>query len=784
MSKKKNKKPPQVKRKEERPIILQSQDAKRSNLRIAIPIAIFAIVGVVLYVILKKYSMSEFGPGAFKDKNIILITIDTLRADRLPVYGYTGVKTPHISNLAASSIVFQDTIAEVPLTLPSHTSILTGLLPLKHGVRDNATFVLDSKITTLAEILKAQGYTTAAFVSSAVLDSRYKLDQGFDFYFDNFEESGIEESPGTGVERRAADTEKEAEEWILENREKKSFIWVHFYDPHDPYKPPVPYQTEYAAAPYDGEIAYTDEAIGKLIAKLEALQLMEKTILIMTADHGESLGEHGELTHGIFLYDSTIRVPFLIRLPQGTPKSIPGLVRHIDIAPTLLDWVGITPDPAMQGKSLINLIQGKESDKRPAYSESKFGELHYGWSPLMSITTRDYKYIHAPRPELYARKSDPSESNNIIKQKDSIAKELNKDLESILGTDSTQDLQSSAKVDPEMEEKLRALGYVATTVKSTPESRKTDPKDRMYLHRYLAEAYAAMNEKNYPLVIEKLAPLLIKNPDQENLNAAEAHFLAGMAFANLRQFLQAIEQLHAAIRLRPDHIKALYNLAYAYQVTGQYAAAENYYKQIFHFDKDYLPAVVGLAKLYRMTNQPGEADIYVRKAVDAYQQSLRQTKGASARSKTYALLAEIYFSANALDDAEKNLKAAIELTPREPSLHYNLAQMYEARKESLKAIEEYRKEIEINPSSYMAQNNLGLLYREIGQLDRAMEAFRRVLKIIPGDLQASYSLAETDLMANRNLEEARTLAQHVVQQKPDFQPAQNLLAAIERRIGK
>ncbi len=780
MSKRRKNKDPQTNRKEEeRPGIRRSTEGKRSLLRPLLSVIVLAIICILSILLFRN--RSQMKTGAFKNHNVLLITIDTLRADHLPVYGYADVKTPNISRLAEAGLVFQDAIAEVPLTLPSHTSILTGLLPTRHGVRDNATFVLDPKINTLAEILKTHGYTTAAFVSSTVLDSRQQLDQGFDFYFDNLEESGIEEAPGSGIERRAADTEKEAEEWLMANRDKKGFLWVHFYDPHDPYNPPEPYKTEYASSRYDGEIAYTDDAIGKLLARLEALQLMDKTIIILTADHGESLGEHGEPTHGIFLYDCTIRVPLIIRLPGGKRREIADLVRHTDIAPTVLEWVGIDPDRELQGKSLIPLIQGKEKQKRTAYSESKFGELHYGWSPLESITSSDYKYISAPRAELYARKSDLQETNNIISKQTSIVKELDNELQRILKNDSSQGLQSTVKMDPETEEKLRALGYVSTTVESTPESRKIDPKDKIQLHHDLAMAYMAMNEKNYSLVIESLSRILNENP-AGTLSIVEAHYLAGIAYAKLQQYPPAIQELLTVLRLRPDHILSLYNLALAYQVTGRHQEAAHSYLDIFRFQKDYLPAVVGLSKLYRIMNIPDRADIYFQKAVDAYRQSLHQTKGSFARSRIHASLAEIYFNANDLKNAEENLKAAIELAPREPALHYNLAQMYEAAKKPFDAIGEYEKEIRINPSSYMACNNLGLLYRQVGQPDDAIAAFRQVLKIIPGDLQASYSLAETDFMANKNLDEALMLAQYVLQKKPELQPARNLVAAIEKRI--
>jgi arylsulfatase A-like enzyme/Tfp pilus assembly protein PilF len=747
-------------------------------------VAVGALLAViVLLFFLRDRIFGSVRTAAFKGYNVILITIDTLRADHLPIYGYSNVKTPNFVALAGESLVFQDAIAEIPLTLPSHTSILTGLLPVAHHVRDNATFTLDPAKTTLAEILKSNGYATAAFVSSAVLDSRYGLGQGFEFYFDNLDESGVEMVPGSGLERRGQDTEMEVEEWLAANRNRKTFVWMHLYDPHDPYKPPEPYATEYRTHPYDGEIAYTDEVIGKLLSRLRELDQWQKTIVILTADHGESLGEHGEPTHGVFLYDSTIKVPLLIRLPNGPRKSIADLVRHVDIAPTILDLVGIDTPSYMQGKSLLRLISGNEGG-RSAFSESRYAEIHYGWSPLRSITTKDFKYVDAPKPELYSRKMDPHEANNIYADNRDIVKKLKDELQDIRTKNSDSDIQPARKIDPEMEERLRALGYVAGSVESTPESLKVDPKDKIHLHRSLVEAYVAMTEKQYSVAIEKLRPLIDKNSKGEYFNVTEARYLAGIAYAQVGQYPEAIAQLREVVRSQPNNLQAAYNLAYAYQVIGDYPAAEKYYKLTLDSDANYLPAIVGLGKLYKALRHDKEAELYFTRAVSSYQQSLAKTKGVASRSRTYAALAEIYFNRRDLPEAEKNQKAAIELTPREPNLHYNLAQMYEALGRTREAMEEYKKEIAINSSHYMALTNLGLLYRQSGDLNAAIAAFQQVLRIIPGSLQASYTLAETELMANKNLDEAENLAKQILQQKPEFQPARKLLSAIQIRIAQ
>ncbi|MCI0444757.1 sulfatase-like hydrolase/transferase, partial [bacterium] len=448
---------------------------------------IFMIAMVFLW---KSQKETSPGFGDFQNYNLLLVTIDTLRADHLPVYGYSKIHTPNLDRLANESFVFDDVVAQVPMTLPSHTSILTGLLPPAHGVHDNAGFTLDPKVNTLAEILKSKNYKTAAFISAFVLDSQFGLDQGFDLYADNF---GLAEAKldNSHVFRRAEETELEVDTWLRKNSNQKFFLWVHYYDPHDPYDPPQPYKTEYSSSPYDGEIAYTDHVFGKLYDLLDELQLKEKTIVVMTGDHGEGLGEHKEQTHSIFIYNATQHVPLMIKLPEVKPKWIKGVVSLVDILPTVLEWLGVQPDQNIQGRSLIPLIQGKDHSSRVAYSESIFPELHYGFSPLKGISTDQYKFIDAPNPELYDRVNDRAELKNLIKEKPEIRKALHKRLDEIL-----KSMQKAAnqtqKMDPETEEKLRAIGYVGTIVTSTPESLKIDPKDKIDLLEAISQAHQAL----------------------------------------------------------------------------------------------------------------------------------------------------------------------------------------------------------------------------------------------------------------------------------------------------
>ncbi len=422
------------------PVVVKGPTNNRRSLMVLTVVSIIVAAGI--FVFWRSKSVS-FDAGQFKDYNVVLITLDTLRADHLPSYGYAGVKTPNLDRIAAESIQFERAFAHAPLTLPSHTSILTGRLPISHGVRDNAGYHLEDSETTIAEILKSRGYSTSAFVSSFVLDSVFNINQGFDFYYDNFDTAEFQGLDPRAIERRADETLAEVQLWIDKNSAKKFFAWVHFYDPHDPYDPPEPYRSEYTSIPYDGEVAYTDWAVGQLVSKIESAGLMSKTIFVITADHGEGLGEHGESRHGLFIYNSTVHVPLLIRLPGGKNRRVEQLVRHIDLTPTILDLLGVSVPKNIQGASVIPLLKGQEKSERFAYSESLYSSLHYGWAPLESVTSKKYKYIQAPRAELFDLESDFSESTNLAVKNGPLARAMKSELQEIIDKYTNKDITDS-----------------------------------------------------------------------------------------------------------------------------------------------------------------------------------------------------------------------------------------------------------------------------------------------------------------------------------------------------
>ena len=388
--------------------------------------------------------------------HVLLVTIDTLRADALGCYGRANAATPVLDALAGRGVRFGTAIAPAPLTGPSHASILTGLVPVRHGVRDNGGYVLPEAVPSMAESFHGAGYRTAAFVSGFPLARRFGLARGFDAYDDHFPR-GRDARRAPYVERDAAATTDAVLRWLDEGS-GPFFAWVHYYDPHAPYEPPEPWATRFAGRPYDGEVAFVDAQLGRLLDRLGAKGIAANSIVLVTADHGESLGEHGEETHGIFVYDATVRVPLVAAgpgLPRGTVSRT--LARLIDVAPTLLDLAGLEALPGTDGRSLRRAAAGGGPEE-PAYVESLSPLLHLGWSPLHAWRTRRWKLIDAPRAELYDLEADPSERRNVAAEHRDVVDALRRPLQAAMAA---QGPSAARAVDAETSERLAALGYLS-----------------------------------------------------------------------------------------------------------------------------------------------------------------------------------------------------------------------------------------------------------------------------------------------------------------------------------
>ncbi len=718
------------------------------------------------------------GRGAYPGRNVVLFTIDTLRADHLPLYGYHGVETPRIDGLARHSLVFENAISHIPLTLPSHASMLTGLLPPGHGLPDNGAFVLDPKITTLPEILKGKGYATGAFVSSVILDSRWQLNKGFDAYFDGFYEGEGEGQSGR-IRKPGDETVGEAETWIAAHKDAPFFAWVHIYEPHEPRQPAEPYRSRYPKSTYDAEIAISDGLVGRFLDKLDALGLGDRTIFCLTSDHGENLGDHGELTHGLFIYEATQHVPLLIRLPGGRRQDVAPAVGHSDLAPTFLEWLGLDPPPQMQGTSLIALIEGQAAPDREVYSESRLGALHYGWAPLESLTTERLRYIEAPRPELYDRQADPGEKSNLAADRAETSRHLAGDLKQLLARVQGQAPQRQ-EIDADTEERLAALGYVGSALPDPVSGGGViDPKDVVQLHDRLAQAQGMLIAKQAESALEMITPVVREAPTM-----ADAHRVRGEALLRLKRYDEAIEEFRVAIAGHPDNPKLLFSLATTYQGLGRYGEAEPLLLRVVDKTPRQISALIHLGHLYTSLRQPEKARRHFLAAAALYEDMLAEPVYARRTPELRSKLAEVAFRGGDAERAVRELKAAIAAAPQKPALNYNLALVYEHNHDLPAAIASYQRETEIAPHNYRAFRGLGVALRETGRPDEALAALQRALAIQPKDPESCYRMAETLFLAGRDLAQARRFAGEAVSLAPRFSEARQLLGQIDRKLGR
>jgi len=519
--------------------------------------------------------------------DVFLVTIDTLRADHVGCYGDPSIRTPALDSLAADSIRFANVFTASPITNPSHASILTGLLPAHHGVRDFG-MALAPGVSTLAEVLQGRGYSNAAFIGSVILDSRELapgFDRGFDYY-DHFPNHLPQTASRYGrLERRAMDVEHRAETWMLgRGKAQPMFVWIHFYDPHDPYDPPEPYRTEYAGRLYDGEIAYADSALGRFVSFLKKQSLYDTSTVIVVGDHGEGLGEHGEQAHGIFLYDSTLHVPLILKLPQtasneaagtATPRGlvVATQVRTVDIAPTILDLEGIDDRESRDGASLRSLWTSPAFEtarsERIAFAETDY-PLEFGWAPLRSVRADDKKYIEAPRPEYYDLNADPRETRNIYEPWNPDVQRL-RALESNLRKTAPPDSNNAVNVAGSKIEELRALGYLGTNPGSTtaPEpSLLTDPKDKIRVFNLIHSSMLAAQDGNAEQARSDLENAL-------RLDPKSAVVLAALGELELEhgEYRRAADLLGSVLAIRPQDATAVYDQARALYAAGDLPAA-------------------------------------------------------------------------------------------------------------------------------------------------------------------------------------------------------------------
>jgi len=601
-------------------------------------------------------------PGVF------LITIDTLRADHVHCYGYDQIRTPALDLLAEQGIRFTQAFTPSPITNSSHTSILTGLIPSSHGVSDFGV-PLAAKYPTLAELLTKGGYTTAAFIGAVILDSKNLapgLNRGFEFY-DNFPEVATTKSRWGRLERRGMEVEERAESWLNTHSAGSHFVWLHFYDPHDPYEPPPPYSEVYKDRLYDGEIAYADSALGRFLAYLKKQGWYEGAMIVVVGDHGEGLGEHHEDTHGIFLYDSTTHVPLIVKLPdeREAGRTVEAQVRTTDIMPTILSLLGIAAPANLDGDSLEPLLTGLEAPPRTVFGETEY-PLRFGWAPLRSLRKEGFKFIEAPKPELYDLRADPGESHNHYEPWDGTVQKLRKSLAELSAKSPARGKTSLAAVSASTIDELHALGYLgsadAGSATDVPEpSLLPDPKDKIEEQNLLHIATMA-SEAGEP---GKARAALEKVLQLDESSAIALRQLGRLEMAS-RNYAKSAGYLRRARDAHPNDAAGALEYARALELSGDLPGARGALLASLKLNPDQFEARLALGRVYLGLNDSNAAE-------DQFEAAVLLQPG---NSEAQIQLAKTLIRRKKFTEAVELLEAVAEPSSRNPEIFELLAQAY------------------------------------------------------------------------------------------------------------
>lgn len=662
--------------------------------------------------------------------NILLITIDTLRADRLSCYSTAHAQTPHIDSLAENGALFSRAFANTSTTLPSHTNILLGTSPLHHGVHDNLNFVVREDMQTLAEHLKADGYHTAAYVGAYPLDARFGLDQGFDIYDTDYPHDYYADLET--LERRAGQVVDKACAGIKDAR-APWFIWVHCYDPHLPYDPPEPFRSRFAKNLYDGEVAYVDLMMGRLLNCLKEEQVYDATVIVFTGDHGESLGQHGEISHGFFAYNSAIWIPLIIKVPGSKPGRIDQNVSHLDIFPTICDLSGIKKPSFLQGDSLVPAMEGKKMKSRAIYFESMYPYYSHGWAPLMGFIEEDQKFIESPIPELYDLDEDFDEQENLAGR--TKLDRYKKRLEQIIrGHTATGSSRAQERADRETLEKLRSLGYISSS--SGPSKDVFGPEDDVKtLLPIHTKNFEAMRLHKEGKTEEALA--ILRGVLKENRNIGMTYVYLSSVLAEENRLAESLDLLREGLSKFPE----------MYEIYKQYIKtlrrSRNFDEIIENFNEKSFREIQVDPEIWNHVGFAFAIKEDWDNAISAFERAIsldpRYAEAFFNRGEAYLAVAQKNRAQDMAMLASESFKKAIELDPEYAPPYFSLGKIYRQMGDVDGAIYCWEKAVGIKPDFGLAQLFLGEAYLSKGDKSRALEKFlylkNNLFERFPDDLR-------------------------------------------------
>jgi choline-sulfatase len=670
--------------------------------------------------------------------SVILITIDTLRADHVGCYGAQTVKTPTLDGLARDGVVFERAISQVPLTWPSHAVILTGTYPFQNGVQDFTGQPLAQQFRSVAQAFQKTGYATGAVVSAFVLDRSWGLARGFDFYDDAFSAATFEKKDTGLVDRRAGESVAHAITWLKKTPRRPFFLWLHLYDPHSPYDPPEPYRSEYHSHLYDGEIAYADHELGNLMAWLKQNHLYDSSLIVALSDHGESLGEHGEDEHGFFVYNATVHVPLIVKPPAASGIAAGRRREPVEttaVAPTLLHLAGLKDSTdsihtQFQSHALLETKSGADQAESqaatdPAYSETFYPFSSFGWSPLHALESERFHFIEAPQPELYDLATDPGETRNIAAEQPATVAVLREKMQTLLiHNPFTRQEAGAGNLSPDAQEKLRALGYFGFRAAVSPESLKqglADPKDKLWEFNSILKATDAFQRKE-----DDQAEALLTVVQQKDPQIYVIPFLLGESALRRQNWDVAADQLQRCLALNPNFDNAMTGLAYALTKAGQPGKAKSWLEEAIHNNP----------QNYRAWYESGllEAENNSAAAQAAYEKAITIQPNFSPGQRELGML---LFRQKNYASASVHLEKAIVLGVDDARIHNYLGICYAQTNRIARAVREHQRAIEIDPKLAEAHLNLGFDYEKLGknpaskaEYDRACQLSEQMCQMI------------------------------------------------------